>query len=181
MQTRTTAVFGAYRNPEDVEEAIGALIIKGFPSETISTLIPEEFTERDRQDGPVALNDAAEKGLTEEITRGTVGLLDNVGAIALPDLGLFVGAGPLMTALSGIEPGLESDGVAVVLQQMGAPDSDARRYEHMLRQCALVLVRCHDPEWAARATQVLRKTGAEVLSSLDALAPPKVRHGGSPL
>ena len=178
MDAMETAVIGTYRHPGDLEEAVGALIIKGFPSDTISTLIPEQLSNKQRKAGPVTLDNDAASVARHEITRGTVGLLDDLGLISLPDLGPLIGAGPLMRALANGEsagPGA----VAAILEEMGAPASEAKRYEQTLKRQALVSVRCHDSEWVARARQVLERTGAERLSStLGREEKPKVRHGG---
>lgn len=178
MESMETAVIGTYRHQDDLEAAVGALIIKGFPSDTISALIPEPFSDKARKAGPVALDKDADSVARHEIARGTVGLLDDLGLISLPDLGSVIGAGPLMRALAHGEssgPGA----IAAILEQMGAPSSEAKRYEQNLRRRALVSVRCYDSEWAARARQVLERTGAERLSSTSGRAEkPKVRHGG---
>jgi len=177
MESMDTAVFGTYRRQDDLEEAVGALIIRGFPSDTISTLIPEQLSEKERKAGPVALDENADHIVRHEIARGTVGLLDDLAVICLPDLGSLIGAGPLMRALANREcagPGA----VATILEGMGAPAPEAKRYERTLRRRALVSVRCHDPEWAARAKQVLERTGAKGLSCISGAETPKVRHGG---
>lgn len=178
MESMGTAVFGMYRHQDDLEEAVGALIIKGFPSDTISTLIPEQLTDKERKVGPVALDNDAGSVARHEIARGTVGLLDDLGLISLPDLGPVIGAGPLMRALANGEssgPGA----VASILEEMGAPSSEAKRYQQTLKRQALVSVQCQDSEWVARARQVLEGTGAERLSSSSGPGEkPKVRHGG---
>lgn len=178
MESMETAVIGMYRRQDDLEEAVGALIIKGFPSDTISALIPEQFSEKERKAGPVALENGIDSVARHEIARGTVGLLDDLGLISLPDLGPVIGAGPLMRALANGDssgPGA----VAAILEDMGAASSEAKRYEQTLKRRALVSVRCHDSEWVARARQVLERTGAERLSLTSGREEkPKVRHGG---
>lgn len=178
MGPMETAVIGTYRRPGDLEEAVGALIIKGFPSDTISTLIPEQLSEKERKAGPVALDEEVDRIARHEIARGTVGLLDDLGLISLPDLGPLIGAGPLMRALA--NGGSSGPGaVAAILEQMGAPSSQAKQYEQTLKRRALVSVRCHDSEWVASAMQVLEHTGAERLSSTRGREEkPKARHGG---
>lgn len=178
MESMKTAVIGTYRRQDDLEEAVGALIIKGFPSDTISALIPEQLSEKERKAGPVALDNDADSVARHAIARGTVGLLDDLGLISLPDLGPVIGAGPLMRALANGEssgPGA----VAAILEEMGAPSSEAKRYEQTLKRRALVSVRCHDSDSVARARQVLERTGAERLSlTSGGEEKPKVRHGG---
>lgn len=180
MAGRNVAVFGTYRRPDDAEEAVGALIIKGFPSEAISALIPEDLATRARRPEPVPVGAEAARHVVErEISRGTVGLLDDVTAISVPDVGVLIGAGPLMTALAGMESSSDSGSVAAAFQEAGAPAPDARRFEKALKRRAIVSVNCADAEWAERAEQVLTRTGAERLSSNEeASEQPKVRHGG---
>ena len=126
MEAGNHAVFGAYRRHDDVEEAVGALIIKGFPSEMISTLIPEGMGVRERKPEPVLLRNSTDEIFGEEVSRGTLGLLDHLGAIAIPDLGLFIGAGPLMSTLVETESGAAAARLATVLEEMGAPAPDAK-------------------------------------------------------
>src|SRR5690349_16285793 len=100
MAARKKAVYATYRSHADLEEAVGVLIIKGFPSETISALIPEELSEKTRALEPVPVDDRS-KLATKEILRGTMGLLDHPGAISIPHHGIFIGAGPLVSELAG--------------------------------------------------------------------------------
>ncbi len=181
MAGKKVAVFGMYRRPDDAEEAIGALIIKGFPSENISALIPEDLATRSHKPEPVPLEEEAARHFIEkEISRGTLGLLDHVGAVSLPDVGLLIGAGPLMSALSNPQSVAASGSVATALQEMGAPPSDVKRCERLLKNRAIVSVRCADSEWAQRARQILDRSGAERLSS-PGQQQPKVKHGGASL
>jgi len=174
MTGRHVAVFGTYRRPDDAEEAIGALIIKGFPSETISALIPEDLATRQHKLEPVPLDEeAARHQIERELSRGALGLLDDVAAISVPHVGPLIGAGPLMSALAGLESSASASLVAA-FQEMGAPLAQAKRYEKALKHRAIVLVRCTDSDWAAMARQVLTRTGAERLS----VDRPKVSHGG---
>jgi hypothetical protein len=176
MAVRKKAVYATYRTHTDLEEAVGVLIIKGFPSETISALIPEELSEKTRTLEPVPVDDRSNLA-TKEILRGTLGLLDHPGAISIPRHGMFIGAGPLLSELAGVESG----SVAAVLERFGAARSDAKRCEQSLDSRALVFVQCADSDCVGRARQVLTSTAAEHLSSTSKGAEVlKVRHGGAP-
>ncbi len=164
MVRRNVAVFGTYRRPDDAEEAIGSLIIKGFPSETISALIPEDLAARGRKPEPIPVDQEEARHVVEkEIVRGTLGLLDHVAAVSVPNVGFLVGAGPLMSALTGVESAPPAGRIAAALEAMGAAPADARHYEKVLKRRAIVSVNCADSEWALRAKQVLARTGAERL------------------
>ena len=178
MRGTKVAVFGTYRSPDDAEEAVGALIIKGFPCEAISALIPEDLASRTHRPEPIPVEADATRHLVEkEICSGTLGLLDHVSAISVPEVGLLIGAGPLMGALAG---GAPLRGLAAAFQEMGAPVSEAVRYERALKDRAIVSVRCTDPEWAVRARQILTSAGAEHLSPV-ADSMDNVGHGSAPL
>ncbi len=185
MEPRNAAVFGTYKDTDDIDDAVGALIIKGFPSEAISTLIPARLAVSNGQPDLVILNESPARAVARRVLRGTVGLLADLRAISLPEFGILVGAGPLMRSLASERWQAPPGAIAGVLQEMGAPGPRARRYEQILKRRALLSVGCPDSESLARAKRVLEKTGAQILSSVVPggthvpLRQLKVLHGGA--
>lgn len=96
---------------------------------------------------------------------GTLGLLAGIGALAIPGLGPFVAAGPLMATLAGIGSGGTLGGIIGALVGAGIPEYEAKRYENRLRQGGILLsIRANNDELAKRAKEILNKNGAEDVS-----------------
>src|SRR4029079_8556767 len=66
---------------------------------------------------------------TGGVIGGTLGLLAGIGAIAIPGVGPFIAAGPIMGALAGIGAGGTIGGIIGALVGMGIPEYEAKRYE----------------------------------------------------
>jgi hypothetical protein len=188
MAGKNTAVFGIYRDRTHVEQGVDALLDSGFRSEDISVLLPENMGTKDFA---AEKNTKAPEGVTTGATTGavvggTLGLLAGVGALAIPGLGPFIAAGPIMGALAGIGGGGVVGGIIGALIGMGIPEYEAKRYEGMIREGkALLSVHCDNSDWVSRAKDVLETTGAQhIASSGEASADygktdkPRVRYGG---
>jgi hypothetical protein len=97
---------------------------------------------------------------------GTLGLLAGVGLLAIPGLGPFIAAGPIMAGLAGLGVGGAVGGVTGALIGMGIPEFEAKRYEGRLQKGGILLsVHCDTAEEIKRAKEVLKVTGAEDVSS----------------
>lgn len=168
MAGKNTAAFGLYKNRAQAEAAVDALQAEGFRSDDISVLLPdpqssEEFAHEK--------NTKAPEGTTAGVTAGgalggTLGLLAGIGALAIPGLGPFIAAGPIMGALAGAGAGGVVGGLVGALIGMGIPEYEAKRYEgHVKDGGILVSVHCDDSEWVGRAKRTLERTGAHDVSS----------------
>ena len=94
-----------------------------------------------------------------------VGLV-GIGALAIPGLGPFIAAGPIVAALAGVGAGGALGGIAGALVGMGIPEYEAKRYEGRIKGGGYLLsVHCDDSEWTKRAKEILERTGAEDVSS----------------
>jgi hypothetical protein len=97
---------------------------------------------------------------------GTLGWLVGIGALAIPGLGPFIAAGPIMAALAGMGVGGAVGGVTGALVGMGIPEFEAKRYEGRLQKGGiLVSVHCDTSEEVKRAKDILQRTGAEDIST----------------
>src|ERR1700694_4793078 len=136
MAGKNTAVFGIYRNRSHAEQGVDALLDAGFRSEDISVLLPEnvgtkDFAHEKHTKAPEGMATGAGTGA---VIGGTLGLLAGVGALAIPGLGPFIAAGPIMGALAGIGSGGVVGGLVGALVGMGIPEYEAKRYEGMVKQ-----------------------------------------------
>src|SRR5262249_13583351 len=103
---------------------------------------------------------------TGAIIGGALGWLAGIGALAIPGLGPFVAAGPIMAALAGVGAGGAIGGIAGALIGMGIPEYEAKRYEGRVKDGGLLLsVHCDDSKWTKRAKPILEHTGADDISS----------------
>ena len=77
-----------------------------------------------------ATTGAATGGATDSV----VGLLAGIGALAIPGVGPFIAAGPIMAALSGAAVGAATGGVVGGLIGLGIPEIEAKRYDEKLKK-----------------------------------------------
>src|SRR5262245_814349 len=107
MAGKNTAVYGIYRNRTHVEDAVDALVDNGFRTEDISVLMPENVGTKDfaHEKNTKAPEGAAAGAGTGVIVGGALGLLAGIGALAIPGVGPFIAAGPIMGFLGGAGAG----------------------------------------------------------------------------
>jgi hypothetical protein len=188
MAGKNTAVFGIFRDRAHAEQAVDALINAGYRSEDISVLLPENVGTKDfaAEKHTKAPEGTATGATTGAVIGGTLGLLAGIGALAIPGLGPFIAAGPIMGALAGLGGGGVVGGVIGALVGMGMPEYEAKRYEGMIREGKILLsVHCDNSDWVKRAKDVLEQVGAQDISSTGESGAdyaesdkPKVRTGG---
>src|SRR5438045_2733860 len=149
MAGKNTAVFGIYRTRTAAEQGVDALVAAGFRNTDISVLLPENEGTKDFQHEK---NTKAPEGVTTGATTGavvggTLGLLAGIGALAIPGLGPFIAAGPIMGALAGAGGGGVVGGLIGALVGMGIPEYEAKRYEGMVKEGKVILsVHCDNSE-----------------------------------
>jgi hypothetical protein len=165
---KNTAVFGIYRDRAQVERAVDSLVAAGFRAEDISVLLPSNVGTKDfaHEKHTKAPEGAATGAGAGAAVGGTLGVLAGIGALAIPGLGPFIAAGPIMGALAGVGAGGVVGGLIGALVGMGIPEYEAKRYEGMVKEGhALLSVHCDSSDWVKRAKEVLERTGAEDISS----------------
>ena len=100
------------------------------------------------------------------VVGGTLGLLAGIGALAIPGLGPFIAAGPIMGALAGLGAGGVVGGLVGALVGTGIPEYEAKRYEGLIKSGGILMsVHCDDSDWVSRAKQLMKDTGADDISS----------------
>jgi len=105
-------------------------------------------------------------GLTGGVIGGALGWLAGIGALAIPGLGPFIAAGPIVGLLAGAGAGGAIGGVVGSLVGMGIPEYEAKRYEGRIKEGGILLsVHCDESEWVKRAERILEETGAEDIAS----------------
>lgn len=168
MTGKNTAVFGIYQTHDAVERAVDALRTAEFRSTDISVLFPENVGTKDfaHEKGTKAPEGATTGAGTGAVAGGALGWLAGIGALAIPGLGPFIAAGPIMAALAGAGVGGALGGLTGALVGMGIPEYEAKRYEGRVTKGGILLsVHSDGGEWTTRAKEILERTGAEDVAS----------------
>jgi hypothetical protein len=169
MERKKTAVFGIYRPAENAERAVDAIVHAGFDSSAISVLLPNRESTADfaHEKHTKAPEGVAAGVTTGGVLGGALGLMVGIGALAIPGLGPFIAAGPIMTTLAGIGAGGTVGGFVGALVGLGLPEYEAKRYEGRLREGGVLLsVHCDTAEDIRRAKGLLTGTGASDISAV---------------
>ncbi len=168
MARKNTAVFGIYRDRASIEEAVDALRAAGFRSADVSVLLPDNLGSKDfgHRKATKAPEGTATGGAVGAVTGGVLGWLVGIGALAIPGVGPFIAAGPIVAALAGAGALGITGGIVGALAGMGVPEYEAKRYEGRIREGGLLLsVHCDNSDWVRRAKDVMKQTGAEDIGS----------------
>ena len=166
--TKNRVVYGIYHDRPLVEQAVDKFLAADFRSEDLSILLPEnsgtkEFAHEKHTKAPEG---TATGVATGGVVGGTLGLLAGIGALAIPGLGPFIAAGPIIGALAGVGAGGVVGGLVGALVGMGIPEYEAKRYEGLVKNGGILMsVHCDNSDWEARAKQLMKETGADSISS----------------
>jgi hypothetical protein len=168
MAGKNTAVFGIYKTVTEAERSVDMLIATGFPGSAISVLTPDTSSTRDFAHHK---DTKAPEGTTAGVTAGgaiggTLGVLAGIGALAIPGVGPFIAAGPIMAGLAGLGIGGAVGGLVGPLVGMGIPEYEAKRYEGQVKDGGTLLsVHCDTSDQVSRAKDMLKSSGATDISS----------------
>src|ERR1700674_590195 len=164
MAGKKTAVFGIYQNAKQAERTVDDLLGAGFSSDDISVLLPDNKGTRDfAHDKSTKAPEGTAAGVTTGgVIGGTLGLLAGIGVLAIPGVGPFIAAGPIMSALAGLGVGGAVGGLIGALVGMGIPEYEAKRYEGRIKEGGILLsVHCDTAGEITRAKELLKQTGAQ--------------------
>jgi len=162
------AVFCIAKSQTQAEAIVDQLKVAGFSYDDISVLFPDKQGTKDfaHEHHTKAPEGAATGAGTGGLLGGTLGLLAGIGSLAIPGVGPFIAAGPIMAALSGAAVGAAVGGIAGALIGLGIPEYEAKRYEGKIRKGnVLISVHTEDSNEAARVKEIFEKNNAEDISS----------------
>ena len=168
MESKNKAVYGIYPSAFEAERAVDTLMRAGFPNSDISVLLQDDQSTRDfaHKKDTKAPEGATTGGVAGGIIGGTLGLLAGIGTIAIPGIGPFIAAGPIMGGLAGLGAGGAVGGIIGALIGMGIPEYEAKRYEGRVKNGGVLLsVHCDTDDQIKRAKDLLKGTGAEDIAS----------------
>src|SRR6202167_1497440 len=168
MAGKKTAVFGIFHNQNQAERVVDRLREEGFSNDDISVLLQDSQGSRDfaHEKNTKAPEGTTTGVATGGILGGTLGLLAGIGALAIPGVGPFIAAGPIMGALAGLGVGGAVGGLIGALVGMGIPEYEAKRYEGRVKDGGVLLsVHCDTSDEISRAKDLLKASGAEDIAS----------------
>jgi hypothetical protein len=148
--------------------AVDALRQADFRNTDISVMFPDNAGTKDfaHEKNTKAPEGAATGAGSGAVIGGTLGWLAGIGALAIPGVGPFIAAGPIVAALAGVAVGGAVGGITGALVGMGIPEYQAKRYEGRVKEGSILLsVHCDDSKWTKKAKEILERTGAEDVSS----------------
>ena len=168
MSSKNTAVYGIYATPGTAEAAVDHLLQRGFTNPSISVLLPDDESTRAfaHEKSTKAPEGTTTGAATGGVLGGTLGLLAGIGALAIPGVGPFIAAGPIMATLAGVGVGGAVGGLVGALVGMGIPEYEAKRYEGAVKDGGVLLsIHCDTSEQIDAAKRALKETGAKDISS----------------
>jgi len=171
----SNSVFCIATTHGQAENIVRALQFQGFADSEISVLLPDKAGAHDV--GHVKNTKAPEGTATGAASGGVVGgvlgLLAGIGALAIPGVGPFIAAGPIMAALSGAAVGATAGGIVGGLIGLGIPEIEAKRYEEKLKQGNyLISVHANDDDQEDRAEKIFKEHQAEDITTASESAVP---------
>jgi len=157
-------VYCIAKTRQQVETIVEQLRLLGFSNDDISVLLPDRSGTRDfaHEQHTKAPEGATAGGAAGMGIGAVLGWLAGIGTIAIPGVGPFIAAGPIMAALGGAAVGGATGGIIGALVGMGIPEYEAKRYAGKL-QSGNILVSVHtdDMEERSRAKKIFEQNGAE--------------------
>ena len=168
MNDKNKVVIGIYKTRMLAEKAVEALKTIGFLTNDISVLMPSTSGPQNfaLTNESKASEGAATGASTGAVIGGTLGMLVGFGTLALPGIGPFMAAGPIMAALAGAGLGGAIGGIGGALVGMGIPEYEAKRYEGFIKEGGILLsVHAANSEEVVKAKDSLEKSGAEDIST----------------
>jgi hypothetical protein len=173
------AVIGIATTQQQAESIATELHGAGFASDDISVLFPDRRNTKDfAHEQHTKAPEGAIAGVgAGGLVGGTLGLLAGIGALAIPGVGPFIAAGPIMAALSGAAAGAGVGGITGALVGMGIPEIEAKAYEGKLRD-GNILISVHTDDSAAqkRALDIFKQLSVKnATTKTEAAVPHKER------
>ena len=158
------AVMCFVENHDEAAYVVGQLQAAGFANRDISVLFSDQQGSKDfAHEHNTKAPEGAMAGVgAGGVVGGALGLVAGLGALAIPGLGPFIAAGPLMAVLSGAAAGAALGGVTGALVGMGIPEVEAKRYEGKLRHGnILIAVSTDDAEQQKQVEHIFQERAGE--------------------
>src|SRR5512132_1549322 len=161
------SVFFLSDNESQAHKIVQELKDGRFSNNDISVLFPDKEGTHDfaHEQHTKAPEGAATGATTGGVLGGVAGWLVGIGALAIPGLGPFVAAGPIMAALGGAAAGAAAGGLAGALVGLGMPEYEAKRYEGKIKSGGILIsIHTDNGDEVTRAKELFKSAGAEDIS-----------------
>jgi hypothetical protein len=165
MKRSTLALVDSEQQARTVVERLTS---GGFSQDDISVLFADKSSTREfAHEKETKLPEGATIGAgTGGTLGGIVGLMAGLGSLAIPGLGPFIAAGPVMAALSGGAIGAGIGGIAGALIGLGVPEYEAKRYQGAVKEGGvLISVHTDSADRAKEAKRIFEESGAHDIST----------------
>ena len=113
MSGKNIAVFGIYPTHDAADAAVDKLRARGFRNTDVSVLIPQNLGSKEfgHEKGTKSAEGAVAGGGAGAVIGGALGWLAGIGMLAIPGVGPFIAAGPIVATLAGMGAGGAIGGV----------------------------------------------------------------------
>ncbi len=162
------AVYCIAKDRVQAEIIVTDLKAAGFSSNDISVLLPDKSGTRDfaHEQNTKAPEGATAGGAAGMGAGAILGWLAGIGSLAIPGVGPFIAAGPIMAALGGAAVGGAAGGIIGGLVGMGIPEYEAKQYDGKIRGGnALISVHTDNSDQVKTAKDIYKRAGAEDIKS----------------
>jgi hypothetical protein len=166
--TYDKAVFCIAEDRTKAISILNSLRSSGFTESQISLITSKANGESDIElEGDTKAPEGTAAGASSGLVLGgALGWMVGIGALAIPGLGPFIAAGPLMAALAGAAIGSAAGGVTGALIGLGFSEYEAKQYESHLREGnSLISVSVASDEDSERARNIFENAGAKHIST----------------
>ena len=177
------AVFCIVKDFTQASRIVSDLKAAGFSNNDISVLMPDKEGTRDfaHEHNTKAPEGAATGAGAGGLLGGALGWLAGIGTLAIPGVGPFIAAGPIMAALSGAAVGAAVGGIGGALIGLGIPEFEAKRYEGKIRGGnVLVSVHSENSNDTKRAKEIFERAGADDISTSSEASVPSATRVDKP-
>ena len=170
------SVFCIATTRDQADRIVDQLKTANFSNNDISALFADKGTSHDfaHEKNTKAPEGAVAGAGTGGVIGGALGWIAGIGALAIPGVGPFIAAGPIVAALSGAAIGAAVGGIAGGLIGLGIPEMEAKRYEGKIKAGnILISVHTENSEEITRAKDIFTKAGAQDICSTGEASTPK--------
>jgi hypothetical protein len=158
------SVFCIATSRGQADRIVDQLKNANFSNNDISALFADKGTTHDfaHEKNTKAPEGAVAGASTGGVVGGALGWIAGIGALAIPGVGPFIAAGPILAALSGAAIGAAVGGIAGGLIGLGIPELEARRYEGKIKQGnILISVHTENSKEIDKAKDIFTQAKAE--------------------
>jgi hypothetical protein len=168
-QPMATSVVTLAPSDAIAHKIVDRIRIEGIPSNSVSVLFPDKSTTKDfAHEKHTKAPEGATAGVTTGgVLGGALGWLVGIGSLAIPGVGPFIAAGPILAALSGAAIGATVGGITGTLIGLGFPEFEAKRYEGKIKDGRILIsVEASDGKAVSLIKDIFKQEGGEDIAAV---------------